>query len=300
MTVNIGLDIGGTKIEIIALDSESQNELYRQRINTPNNYPAFLNSVVDLIRSAEAELKTEATVGICIPGIVNPDKTINHAPANLPFLSTSFAKDVEQALGREIRLENDARCFALSEAVDGAAKDARVAYCIIIGTGVGGCLVVDGKIIKGANNLAGEWGHIPLPFATPEELDTPCGCGRIGCIETHISGKHVLKNYNRMVETPVRSVGEINRLATNGDGVAVQIMNEFYCHLARALLDIIVIVDPDVIVVGGGCSRIDAIYKTVPQLIERFWERGKMNLNIKKAMHGDSSGVRGAAWLWRQ
>ena len=300
MSINIGIDVGGTKIEIIALDSESGKELYRQRINTPDNYPEFLSSIIKMILTAEKEFKTTATVGISIPGIVNRDKTFNETPSNLPFLNRNFAQDVERELQREIRMENDARCFALSEAIDGAAKDYNVAYCIIIGTGVGGSLVVNRQIIKGANNIAGEWGHIPLPFASQEQLSTQCGCGRMGCIETQVSGKYVLQKYNKLAQTPVHTVGDIRKLANKGDELASKIMNDFYNHLASALLDIIVVVDPDVIVVGGGCSRVEEIYEKVPEIIEKLWNRGKMNINIKKAMHGDSSGVRGAAWLWKE
>lgn len=299
MTVNIGLDIGGTKIEIIALDSESGHELCRQRIKTPDNYPQFLNEVINLVQAIEKDLKTTSTLGISIPGIVNFDKTFKHPPANLPFLNLNFAQDIEKALNREIRIENDARCFALSEAIDGAAKDYSVAYCIIIGTGIGGSLVINRQIVKGANNLAGEWGHLPFPSAEQKDHDILCGCGRMGCIETQMSGKYILKKFNHLVEKPAYSVSEINRLAAEGDGVAIKVMNEFYYHLARALLNIIVIVDPDIIVVGGGCSRLDGIYKKVPHIIEQIWDRGKMNINVKKAVHGDSSGVRGAAWLWR-
>ena len=258
MAINIGLDIGGTKIEIIALDSKSGKELYRQRVNTPDNYPDFLSAVTRLVTEAETALQSTGSVGISIPGIVNFDKTFSKAPANLPFLRLDFAQEVEKILNREIRMENDARCFALSEAIDGAAKGYETAYCIIIGTGVGGSLVVNRKIIRGANNIAGEWGK------------------------------------------PAPSVGAINQLADKGDRLAQSVMNNFYQHLAAALLNIVVIVDPDVIVVGGGCSRVEGIYTKVPALIENLWKRGKMNLNIKKAMHGDSSGVRGAAWLWKE
>ena len=300
MAINIGLDIGGTKIEIIALDSKSGKELYRQRVNTPDNYPDFLSAVTRLVTEAETALQSTGSVGISIPGIVNFDKTFSKAPANLPFLRLDFAQEVEKILNREIRMENDARCFALSEAIDGAAKGYETAYCIIIGTGVGGSLVVNRKIIRGANNIAGEWGHLPLPFATESELSVQCGCGRMGCIETQVSGKYLLKQYNDCTDKPAPSVGAINQLADKGDRLAQSVMNNFYQHLAAALLNIVVIVDPDVIVVGGGCSRVEGIYTKVPALIENLWKRGKMNLNIKKAMHGDSSGVRGADWLWKE
>jgi predicted NBD/HSP70 family sugar kinase len=273
MQARIGVDLGGTKIELIALDG-SGREVLRERVPTPQgNYEATVGAVVSLIGNAEKELGAKASIGIGMPGALSR-VTGRVKNANSTCLNGRDLKgDLEKRLGREIRLANDANCFALSEAVDGAGQGAEVVFGVILGTGVGAGIVVRGELLVGPNAIAGEWGHNPLPLPRKEDLPLPdCYCGRKGCIEAYLSGPALAK-----------------------DGENLERYEE---RLARALAGVINILDPDVIVLGGGISNIQRLYADVPVLWQPHVFSDQVATRLAKNVHGDSSGVRGAAWLW--
>jgi fructokinase len=273
MEARIGVDLGGTKIEAIALD-RSGHEILRQRVPTPRgDYEATLGAVVCLVENAEKQLEQRASIGIGMPGALSR-ATGRVKNANSTCLNGRDLKgDLEQRLGREIRLANDANCFALSEAVDGAGKGAEVVFGVILGTGVGAGIVVRGEVLVGPNAIAGEWGHNPLPLPRKDDLPLPdCYCGRKGCIEAYLSGPALAK-----------------------DGENLERYEE---RLARALAGVINILDPEVIVLGGGISNIQRLYADVPVLWQPHVFSDQVATRLAKNVHGDSSGVRGAAWLW--
>jgi fructokinase len=275
MAARIGIDLGGTKIELIALDAAGR-ELLRKRVPTPQgDYAGTVATLVSLVLEAEKELDARATVGIGTPGAQSRvDGRIKNA--NSTCLNGRDLKgDLEKALGREIRLENDANCFALSEAVDGAGKGAAVVFGVILGTGVGGGIVANGRLLPGANAIAGEWGHNPLPLPRDSDLPLPeCYCGRKGCIETYLSGPAMTRD--------------------QGEGA----MDRYEERLARALAGVVNILDPEVIVLGGGISSIRRLYSNVPRLWEPHVFSDRVETRLVPNVHGDSGGVRGAAWLW--
>lgn len=277
--MRLGVDIGGTKIALAALDADGR-ELFRHRVPTPRGaYPAALETLADAIRRAEAEAGEPCTVGVGMPGLVAPGTGVVANAYNTPFNGHPLKPDLERIFNREIRFANDARCFALSEAVDGAGKDARVVFGATLGTGVGGGIVVKRAIIRGRQLIAGEWGHIPLPWMTPEEYPGPlCNCGRRGCIEQFCSGP--AKNRDR------DAMGEERAMALYAD------------RLARAFSLVINFLDPDIIVVGGGMSKHEEIYSAVPTLLRKYVYHSDPRTPIVRAVHGDASGVRGAAMLW--
>lgn len=277
--MRLGVDIGGTKIALAALDAGGR-ELFRHRVPTPRGaYPPALETLADAIRRAEAQAGEPCSVGIGMPGLVAPDTGVVANAYNTPYNDHPLKRDLEKILKREIRFANDARCFALSEAVDGAGKDARVVFGATLGTGVGGGIVVKRAIIRGRQLIAGEWGHIPLPWMTPEEYPGPlCNCGRRGCIEQFCSGP--AKNRDR---------------DTMGEARAMEVFTD---RLARAFSLVINFLDPDVIVVGGGMSKHDEIYTAVPPLLRKYVYHFDPRTPIVRAAHGDASGVRGAAMLW--
>jgi fructokinase len=296
--VRIGIDLGGTKIEVLALD-DAGHALLRRRIPTPSgDYVAILNAVADLVFGAEKELGRPGTVGIATPGAISTRtgvvKNSNSTALNGKFLD----RDLGKILGRPVRLENDANCFALSEAMDGAGADATVVFGVILGTGVGGGLVIDRKIVSGRNKVAGEWGHNPLPWPTRgEQPGCDCYCGKSGCIETFLSGAGLAREYRSRAGTAL-TAEEIAVLAARGDNLAGQSLETYKDRLARSLAGVINVLDPDVIVLGGGLSNIDQLYVGILPLIDNYAFSDGVDTSVRRATHGDSSGVRGAAWLW--
>jgi predicted NBD/HSP70 family sugar kinase len=292
----LGLDLGGTKIEIIALDRDGTERL-RQRIPTPQgDYDATLDAIVGLVHDTERQLGEGATIGIGTPGALSTAtgriKNSNSTCLNGRPLKT----DLEVRLGRAVRIENDANCFALSEAIDGAAAGANVVFGVILGTGVGGGIVVDGRIVTGANAIAGEWGHNPLPAGDASELPGPaCYCGRRGCIETWLSGPGLARDY-REASGRALDAREIVACAAR-DAECEAALARYEARLARALAQVVNILDPDVIVLGGGLSNIERLYRNIPRLWVRHVFSDTIATRLVPNRHGDSSGVRGAAWL---
>jgi fructokinase len=283
--LRIGVDLGGTKIEAIALDGE--REVFRQRVSTPRgDYAATIDAVTSLVG-----LAGKGSVGIGIPGALSRVTGLVKNANSTWLNGKPLKQDLEKALGREVRLENDANCFALSEAVDGAGKGARVVFGVILGTGVGGGIVVDGKVLTGPNAIAGEWGHNPLPLPTAADLPLPaCYCGRIGCIEAYLSGPGLSRDH-------AQATGERLEAAQ----IALQRperMQIYAERLARALASVINLLDPDVIVLGGGLSNAARLYQAVPEIWDRYAFSDRVDTRLARNAHGDSSGVRGAAWLW--
>lgn len=295
--IQIGIDFGGTKIEAAALDGDGQF-LTRMRTPNPGNYDTAIRDLRDLIARAEQDAGGAGTIGIGTPGSINPRDGLMRN-SNATFLNgRAFREDLEAALGREVRMANDANCMALSEAVDGAAAGARSAFAVIVGTGVGGGLVVDGQIVEGANGMGGEWGHVPLPWMTEAEYPGPaCWCGRHGCLDMLVSGTGFRQDHARRSGRLLDGAA-IVAAAERGDEDAVQSLDAYADRLGRALAMIANIVDPDVFVLGGGMSNVTSIYDRLPALINYYSFGGGWTGRIVAARWGDSSGVRGAARLW--
>ena len=277
--MRLGVDIGGTKIALAALDAGG-GELFRHRIATPHaGYATALEVLAKAILEAESRARQACTIGIGMPGLVARDTGVVANAYNTPYNGRPLKPDLEALLKREVRFANDARCFALSEAVDGAGREARVVFGAILGTGVGGGIVVERRVLEGRHQIAGEWGHTPLPWMSAQEHPGPqCNCGRRGCIEQFCSGP--AKNRDR------DALGEERAMALFTD------------RLARAFSLAINFLDPDVIVVGGGMSKHDEIYSAVPPLLRKYVYHSNPRTPIVRAVHGDASGVRGAAMLW--
>jgi fructokinase len=297
--IRIGIDLGGNKIEGIALDSAGQ-ELFRYRVPTPRgDYRETIVSVRDLVARLEEQLGQTATVGIGMPGAVSQANGLIKNANSTCLNGQPFVDDMSRALSRQVRVANDANCFALSEATDGAGAGHRMVFGVILGTGVGGGIVLDQKPWIGRNAIAGEWGHNDLPRRTEDDLPPPaCYCGRAGCIESYLSGPGIVADHLRTTGQAV-DARVIERLARSGDGAAARTMARFYTRLAKALGGVINLLDPDVIVVGGGLSNIDDIYYEVPALLPRYVFSDIVTTPVVENRHGDSSGVRGAAWLWQ-
>jgi fructokinase len=296
--MRIGIDLGGTKIEAIALGDDG-SELFRRRVPTPSgDYDATLRAIDDLVSSIEESLGQTGSIGIGTPGAISPRTGLIKNSNSVALNGRPLDHDLEMKLGRAIRIENDANCFSLSEAVDGAARDASVVFGVILGTGVGAGIVIDKRIIAGRNRIAGEWGHNPLPWPRAEELPGPaCYCGKRGCIETFLSGPGLAHEYRSRTGKEM-SANEIASAADAGNPDALAVMETYEDRLARGLAHVINIVDPDVIVLGGGLSNIARLYETVPTLLQRYVFSDGVATPVVRARHGDSSGVRGAAWLW--
>lgn len=294
----IGIDLGGTKIEGISLDA-SGREVRRVRIASPrNNYRRTIDAIASVVRDLDSDLTAGASVGVGIPGTVSP-ATGRVKNANSTWLNGErLAEDLEAALGRPVRLANDANCFTLSEATDGAAAGADVVFGVILGTGCGGGIAVRQRVLAGPNAVAGEWGHNPMPWPRDDEWPgRACYCGRTGCIETFLSGPGLAHDYAFSGGDPVDAAEIVRRLNGGQDPLAEASLQRYEDRLARALTSIIHVLDPDVIVLGGGVSNVERLYLNVPPLL-RLFGGDTPRTRLVKAAHGDSSGVRGAAWLW--
>jgi fructokinase len=298
----IGIDLGGTKIEAVALSPDGA-EIARRRVATPRDYGTSLDAIAELVRELEQAADEAGTVGVGIPGTVVP-RTGLVKNANSTWLNgRPLGRDLEERLGGPVRLMNDANCFALSEATDGAGAGAPVVFGVILGTGVGGGIAVDGRCLSGANLIAGEWGHNPLPWLTPDEQPgPPCYCGKHGCVETWLSGPGFERDH---AEHTGRTLPgrEIARAAASGNAGALATLARYHDRLARALASLINVVDPDVVVLGGGMSNIAGLAEATSALLPRHvFATGAgsdpVATRVVRAAHGDTSGVRGAAWLW--
>ena len=296
--MRIGVDLGGTKIEGIAL-SPTGEILSRHRRPTPrDDYIGTIGAVVDLVTQLEAETKQTGRVGIGMPGAISPQTGLVKNANSTWLIGRPFAEDLTGALGRPLRLANDANCFALSESIDGAAAGKPVVFGVILGTGVGGGVVVAGRPLVGYQAIAGEWGHNPLPWPEPDEWPgAACYCGRRGCIETFLSGPALMADFRRTNGTDL-APEEIVRSAVAGDLAAEAMLERYEDRLAKALASVINILDPDVIVLGGGLSNIDRLFRNLPALLPRHVFSDRCDTPVLPPKHGDSSGVRGAAWLW--
>lgn len=298
-SIRIGVDLGGTKIEAIALDLDGET-LARRRVATPaQDYGEIIRAVCALVRELELETDRRGTVGVGAPGAVSSRTGLVKNSNTAVLNGKPLDADLARALSRPVRMENDANCFALSEAVDGAGRGARVVFGAILGTGVGGGIVVDGRLLSGPNLVAGEWGHAPLPWMTREEFPGPrCSCGHDGCIETFLSGPGFARDY--VARSGVAATGaEIIGRAERGEAAALAAVDAYRDRLARALALIVDILDPDVIVLGGGVSNARPIYEGLVARVADFAFTDALDTKIARNLHGDSSGVRGAAWLWR-
>jgi fructokinase len=295
----IGIDLGGTKIEAAALD-ERGGMCLRRRIPTPaGDYAGTIATIVALVAGIEQEIGSRASVGIGIPGtIVAATGLVKNANSTW-LIGRPLGRDVEAALGRPVRFANDANCFALSEAIDGAGASHGTVFGVILGTGVGGGIAIGGRILVGANAIAGEWGHNPLPAPRPEESPgPPCYCGLSGCVETFLSGPGLAADHRRHGGTAI-DAATIAAGATAGDEACRATLDRYAERLARALAGVINILDPDVIVLGGGLSALGLLYDEVPRRWGRQVFSDRVVTRLLPPVHGDSSGVRGAAWLWR-
>jgi fructokinase len=296
--MRIGIDLGGTKIEGIVLGADG-HELIRERVLTPGgNYRATLTAVHELVLRLESRAGGPCTIGLGMPGSVSR-ATGRVKNSNSTCLNGQpLHYDLEALLGRPLRFANDADCFALSEATDGAAAGAAVVFGVIVGTGTGGGIVVNGQLLHGPNGIAGEWGHNPLPWPGDGELPGPaCYCGLEGCIETWLSGPALARDHRNYCGESLEAA-EISQRALAGNALARQTLDRYMSRMARALASVINIIDPEVIVLGGGVSNMASLYEEVPRRWGRYVFSDRVDTKLVPAVHGDSSGVRGAAWLW--
>lgn len=300
--MRIGIDLGGTKIEGVLLNNAGF-EAARIRVPTPQGqYPQTVQAVTDLVREldrlAGQDSPTKPTIGVGIPGTISPHTGLVKNANSVCLIGKPLHLDLERALGRPVKLANDANCFAVSEAVDGAARGAHIVFGVILGTGTGAGICIDGKPLEGLNSVAGEWGHNPLPWPQDDERPGPkCFCGKSGCIETFLSGPGLKHDHFTHTGTPLET-HDIVEKATQGDGACRATLERYEQRLARALATVINLLDPDVIVLGGGLSNIERVYDTVPKLWGNWVFSDTVVTKLVPNLHGDSSGVRGAAWLW--
>ena len=293
--LRIGIDLGRSKIEIAALDQRG-TELLRRRVATPRGYEAIVEKIADMVAAGERELGGSGSVGVGIPGVISPATGLVKNASTVALNGHPLDRDLAAALGREVRVENDANCFALSEAVDGAGAGARVVFGVIIGSGCGGGIVIDGKVLDGRHRIGGEWGHNPLPWPKPDEMPgPPCWCGKHGCIETFLSGPGLAADCDGPGAADARG---LPARAAAGDTRAAAALSRYADRLARSLAHVANILDPDVIVLGGGLSNLDYLYVDVLPRMGRYVFSDVFATPILRNVHGDSSGVRGAAWLW--
>ncbi|PHK95050.1 fructokinase [Pseudoroseomonas rhizosphaerae] len=296
MKFRIGIDLGGTKTEIVALDEAGTARL-RRRASTPQDYDGILGLMAGLVEAAEVELGTRgASVGVGIPGSLSPATGLVRNANTQCLNGRPLDRDLREALGRPVRVSNDANCLALSEAADGAGAGFGVVFAVILGTGVGGGLVVDGRLIEGPNRVAGEWGHTPLPWSAPEEHPGPaCWCGQRGCLETLLCGPALAADWKGRGERDATGIAEA---AAAGDAAAGAALARHASRLARALAAVTNLIDPDVVVLGGGLSNLAHLYEEVPRLMAPHVFGDVAQCRLRPARHGDSSGVFGAARLW--
>jgi len=296
--MRIGIDLGGTKIEGIALD-EDGNTLARERIAAPHgNYDATLEAIAGLVATIDPDNRGQSPVGIGIPGTVSPATGLVKNANSTWLIGHPFDRDLAARLARPVRVANDANCFAISEAVDGAGRGHAVVFGVILGTGVGGGIVVDGRLVEGRNAITGEWGHTPLPWMRADEHPGPqCYCGRTGCNEAFISGPAFERHFREATGRDLRAA-EIVAAAGIGDTAAEEALSQLEDRIARALTAIVNILDPDVIVLGGGLSNIERLYDSLPARIAGYAFSDSIETPVIRAAHGDAGGVRGAAWLW--
>jgi fructokinase len=296
--VRIGVDLGGTKIEVVALDDVG-TERARTRVATPrDDYGAIVRAIRDLVTETERALGARATVGVGTPGALSPATGLLRNSNTTCLNGKPLDRDLGAALGRSVRIANDANCFALSEATDGAGRGAAIVFGAILGTGTGGGLVVHGRELRGHHAIAGEWGHNPLPWPRDDERPGPaCYCGKSGCVETFLSGPGLARDHAAHGGDS-RSATEIAERARGGDAAALATLARHVERLARALASVVNVLDPDVIVLGGGVSRMPHLYDELPALLGRHVFSDVAETKVLPAVHGDASGVRGAAWLW--
>ncbi|MBK18020.1 MAG: hypothetical protein CMM52_04180 [Rhodospirillaceae bacterium] len=304
--MRIGVDLGGTKIEFAAFEDDGTN-LASNRISSPQN--SYRNTLVALkegVDALELSLGKKGTIGIGIPGTISPHTGLVKGANSTWLIGNPIKQDLEELLGRPVRIANDANCFTLSEATDGSGAGHNIVFGVIIGTGVGGGLCVNGELIEGLNGITGEWGHSPLPLEyldenskqnDPARTGRTCYCGKLNCIETYLSGPGFAKSYFEQSGVQIDPPEIIERL-TCDDKAADSVLSSYEGHLARALAGVINIVDPDVVVLGGGLSNVFRLYETVPKLWQHWCFSDQVSTSLEPPKHGDSSGVRGAAWLW--
>jgi fructokinase len=296
--MRLGIDLGGTKIAAIVLDEDGRVVWQRRTPAPRDDYRATIEALAGVVIDAERDLRVHCTVGIGIPGAISPATGLVKNANSTWLNGQRLSEDLDARLSRPVRLANDANCLAISEAADGAATNADVVFGVILGTGTGGGVVVRGQVLTGANSIAGEWGHNPLPW--PDDDERPgraCYCGRHGCLETFLSGPGLAADYAAHGGAPDRSEAIVERAAV-GEVLASQTLDRWERRLAKSLATVINILDPDVIVVGGGLSAIERIYVNVPRQLGAWVFSDRIVTKVVRAKHGDASGVRGAAWLW--
>ena len=292
MAYRIGVDLGGTKIEVVAIDLAGQIA-FRRRVDTPPAYDGVIAGIAALVLAAEATLGAPASVGIGIPGVISPATGVVKNANSQMLIGHALDRDLAAALARPVRVENDANCFALSEAADGAGAGQHCVFGVILGTGCGGGIIVGGQILAGRNHIAGEWGHTPLPWPRDDEWPLPpCWCGQAGCLELYLAGPGLARSCN------APTAAEAERRAAAGDPAATAAIERHADRLARGLAVIVNVLDPDVIVLGGGVSNMASLYERVPALMAQYVFSDLTTTPVVRNRHGDSSGVRGAAWLW--
>jgi len=298
--MRIGIDLGGTKIEALALGADGR-ELSRRRVPTPRgDYRACLETIRALVAKADTEAGETGSVGVGIPGAISPATGLVKNGNSTWLNGEPLDKDLADLLERPVKVENDANCFAVSEAVDGVGADAGVVFGAILGTGVGSGIAIDRKPLTGRHSIGGEWGHNPLPWPQPEETPGPaCFCGRHGCIEQWVAGPAMSADHKR-ITGEIKASGEIMAAADGGDRQAEATYQRYVERLARALAHVVNILDPDVIVLGGGMGNVARLYHDLPRLMPPFVFSDVFTTPIRPPVHGDSSGVRGAAWLWQE
>ncbi len=296
--MRIGIDLGGTKIEGIALDAQGA-VLARRRVPSPRgDYDATLEAIAALVLGLERETGQRGSVGVGIPGTVSPASGLVKNANSTWIIGHPLDRDLAERLARPVRLANDANCFALSEAIDGAGAGQRVVFGVIIGTGTGGGVVFEREVLTGPNAIAGVWGHNPLPWPRPDEWPGPaCYCGKTGCVETFLSGPGLARDY-REATGQALAADAIAERAAQGDAAAEAALSRYEERMARALAVVLDILDPDVVVLGGGVSQLTRLYETVPRLWQRWAFSDRVTTPLRPPLHGDASGVRGAAWLW--
>ncbi len=287
-----GIDLGGTKTEVAVL-APTGEIAWRRRTDTPDSYPDIVRNMAELVAAAESALGVPTTVGVGIPGVISPASGLVKNANTQVLIGHALDRDLALAIGRDVRVENDANCFALSEAADGAGQGAPCVFGVIIGTGCGGGIVVDGKVVGGRHRIAGEWGHTPLPWPRADEYPPPpCWCGQAGCLELYLAGPGLARSCDAPDAAAVLARAEA------GDARAAAALDRHADRLARGLAVICNVLDPDIIVLGGGLSNMGHLYVRVPVLLRGYVFSDVLDTPVLRNRHGDSSGVRGAAWLW--